>query len=146
MREESFLMSIAPSIRKKNLSMVQGRNDWISKPDGSIEPMNAKKWHILDRQETRSTTTAGDVASVREPDAENGDESDHDEGIDDEEEEPEEEGDEEDEDDDEEDDDEEDDADEDDERLNFDEGLDDEPAPVSTMMADDKANERPINA
>jgi len=51
---EDFLMSIAPSVRKKNLSMVQGRNDWISKLDGSIEPMNAKKWHLLDKSETRS--------------------------------------------------------------------------------------------
>jgi hypothetical protein len=51
---EEFLMSIAPSVRKKNLSMVQGRNDWISKQDGSIEPMNAKKWHLLDKSETRS--------------------------------------------------------------------------------------------
>ena len=69
-----FLKAIAPSTRKKNLSMVQSRNDWISKPDGSIEPMNLKKWISLEKAESRSIGQASEGNAYEEEMDEEGDE------------------------------------------------------------------------
>jgi hypothetical protein len=79
----SFLKLLAPTTRKKNLSMVQLKNDWISNKDGSIEPMNQKKWQVIQKAESRGSgfgesgegegeaeEADGDVDDIEEEDAE----------------------------------------------------------------------------